>query len=548
MYHKLLAATLLLIIHSFTGVAQSKKYDMSDPVDLELEGVNKVLCMKNGNTMLFHFQIGKGITVKIFDSLHKEIASTKTLTRIFDLGVLRVATFKGLIDINNEGVLFIEQEHLSKYQLVRLRFNSADGTLINEELVCESKSLKKRTRSFVMTNEAAPGYAIFFFTEDALFQKCDAFVNYYDGKHQLSKNVTLDVDRKKYDAADAVGAEMQPNGICITLALSKMKTNGTSRNIGYGSAAVYDHDLAVYFIDKNSNVAKQKVMDVTDNIFSYYSLYTYNSFARNLNLLLVSYVEVSYKVGLFWTPGAIVNDVLVKLNENDLAPKATVIKNKIASTSPSQNVQNGKGYEGMPVKIYTNDSGISMMISEYCMRQANDKTKKYPKSTLFGDICLTWFDSDGNEVSGIILPKAQMEKGLERYYQVREISMKWQDAAFFDDVPEVVYERQFVSINTFNKGGDIYIIYNDADENINSPIGRRGTPVYNFGHTNTACYKITRENEITRQYLFGEPAGDNKVSFIEGADCDVQRGTYAALTQYTKGDAVSLRMAWSRLQ
>ncbi len=37
-----------------------------------------------------------------------------------------------------EAVIFLEQEHLSKNQLIRLRFNSKDGSLIEEKLSSEN--------------------------------------------------------------------------------------------------------------------------------------------------------------------------------------------------------------------------------------------------------------------------------------------------------------------------------------------------------------------------------------------------------------------------
>ena len=118
----------------------------------------------------------------------------------------------------------------------------------------------------------------------------------------------------------------------------------------------------------------------------------------------------------------------------------------------------------------------------------------------------------------------------------------------FGDLPEQVYFRQFFAVNTYSHNRNYYIIFNDDTKNLNNTIKRPGDTVYSFGHANTFCYKLNRKKEVSKNYLFGEPAADEVIgSFIEGADFDEQRGVYATLVRYQKGDDVSLRMAWSHL-
>jgi len=95
--------------------------------------------------LLFHFEPNKRITVKAFDSLHKEVASVDHLCRLVDINIPKEIKFKGLYDINGEAVLFLEQEHLGKRQLIRLRFNSHDASLVEEKLMGESPNINKRT-------------------------------------------------------------------------------------------------------------------------------------------------------------------------------------------------------------------------------------------------------------------------------------------------------------------------------------------------------------------------------------------------------------------
>src|ERR1700743_209686 len=94
---------LFFSIMAFAGYAQEKKYDISAPTDISRTGYNKVLCMKNGNTMLFHLELGKPMVVKVFDSLHKEVASQKCITRAIDESKFKEnSLFEGLFEVNGE--------------------------------------------------------------------------------------------------------------------------------------------------------------------------------------------------------------------------------------------------------------------------------------------------------------------------------------------------------------------------------------------------------------------------------------------------------------
>ena len=121
---------ILLLLLSFGATGQTTSWNKTTTIDLPETGWNKVLCMKNGNTLLFHFEVAKSVHVFVFDSGCKQVAELKHPCGKLDINNFKTSLFKGLYDINDEAVLFIEQEHNSWRELVRLRFNSRDGGLI----------------------------------------------------------------------------------------------------------------------------------------------------------------------------------------------------------------------------------------------------------------------------------------------------------------------------------------------------------------------------------------------------------------------------------
>jgi hypothetical protein len=578
-----LLLSLFLFLVATIAYSQEKKYAQSIPVDIGQTGVNKVLCMKNGNTMLFHFEPGKPIVVKVFDSLHKMIAGREHPCHLLDIAMLGEATFKGLYDINNEAVLFLEQERLSRYVLIMLRFNAKDGTLVEEKFAGESQTQGKRTKYYVMKNKDDDGYAIFFCTDIPQFKKCNLSITYYNNKHEIVKEVPLQVDRKQYDVIDVLGAEWQHEGTCITLDLKK-EIPGESAHSGDGidpqwvgahslvnpyqvegytnthkggdkpgpnGVVAYNHDLCIYFIPKDGANVKTKVVGVTRDVYPYYSNFAYNPFANALNLLVLSYREYNYQFGTDIQPSAIVSSLFFNLDEEAMSFNYKWIKNERANSFIKEQTGKVRSFEGLPVKMFTNENGLSTVVYRSFNRYKDLET--FERSAVYdsylGDLCITQFDDNGNEIWGTVLPNAQFFKSYRHYYFADELSHRWQDQAMFLDLPPQVYKRQFLSQDVYNWNKSFYIIYNDYNKNFNNSIKKPGDTVYEFANTNTCYYKLNRKKEITKGYLFGEPARNEfKCSFIEGADFDEQRGVYAALVQRKRGDDISLIMAWSHLE
>ena len=234
--------TSLFSLFVLSCAAQGQHFFISPAIDIREAGCNKVLCLKNGNTLLFHFDLGKKISVTVFDSTHKQIASRRDENRVFDRYLLESAVFKGLYDINNEAVLFFEQDMSGKPSLIRLRYSAFDGSLIEERLVGESKSENRRIKYYVMKNKTDDNYEILFCMDKRHPKESDIFVVYFDKYHKSLKEVHLEVDRKKYDYLEVIGAESQPEGLIVTIGLDKTKLYGGIARLNNTEFAASDHD------------------------------------------------------------------------------------------------------------------------------------------------------------------------------------------------------------------------------------------------------------------------------------------------------------------
>jgi hypothetical protein len=206
---------------------------------------------------------------------------------------------------------------------------------------------------------------------------------------------------------------------------------------------------------------------------------------------------------------------------------------------------------GIPVKMFTNSNGLTTIISQTCERHGELETNVlYDYQDYLGDIIVTQTDDTGKEIWSTALPMAQYYKSNTAYLEEGQFCTGWQDQVMFGDLPEQVYNRQFLSFNTICIGKDIFIIVNDCNKNIRNTIYSKKDTVYGFEKTNAFCYKIDRKKEVTKVCLYGD-ASDTKwfSNFIEGASFDEQRGVYASLVRQHKHKGKNtLHMAWSRLQ
>jgi hypothetical protein len=500
--------------------------------------------------MLLHLEPSQPLGVKVFDTAHKLIAAREHPCNEFNVNMLKTSYFKGLFEIDGDAVLFIQQEHLNKERLIRVRIDGTNGKLVDEEIMGQSRSLARPTQFYVMPDKANNEYAILFSSDVPQFKECDVHINYYDSKHTLKKTVTLDVDRKKYDYMSVLNADILPNGACVTLAFSEIIINGTTSSIGRDPKSTsYNHYAAIYYVPRNEDSAYRRSIDLTPDFYPYYSIYSYNSFDKAIDLLLLSYKDVILRNGLELLPAAETGVLFLRLNQS-LEISHNWLNNKMASDLLKAKRGPNNSYVGLPTKVFPSSTGLSTVMFESHDRYRTVETnaRNNVHETYFGNMCLTQCTDQGEETWTTVLPKEQYYMSYQHYYPATDIGKRWQDQVLFADLPAQVYNRQFISCNAYKSAGNFYVIYNDLKENFDKALNIKTDTVFTHDKSNAVCYKIGHNKETVKYNLFGDaPEPEYKASFIEGADFDEQRGVYATLVQLTRRDYKALRMAWCKL-
>ena len=539
---------LLMLLFAAASCAAKDSYEISPPVGLSEPGINRVLCMKNGYTLLFHFEINKALLVTVFDTTRHKAASVAVSSELLDVGIIANSVFKGLFEENGEAVLFLEQQRMGRHTLIRLRINGKTGALTDETRVGRSYGIARPMRFFVMKHKKEEGYAVFFSEDQPQFRKCNIHVSYYNKYHEQYLTVPLDAGRGKYDFMNVVGAELLPEGVCISVGLSVMLVNGTGTSTE--SSARYNHYLHVFYIPKGATKAIHRIADLSTEVYPYYTTFSHNPFAGNINVLLLSYRDALYRNGIYMQPTALVSNLLFRLDEHDLTGGYTWFTNKLANSLLLEKTDTTAIFAGLPMKMVTNANGLTTVISEAYDRDIS--TENYSRSRAFetymGNIGITQADDYGKEIWGTVLPKSQYYRSYKHYYRPVDVAKRWQDQAMFNDIPPQIEERQFLSAAVYNKGDNFYIIYNDCGKNIHNTIADPGDTVYASVLSNACYYRMNKKREITKEYLLGAPMNkEYKSCFTEGGDFDEERGVYATLIRYKRGEYVSMRMAWVQL-
>ncbi len=530
--------------------ARAESYELSLALGLGEVGINKVLCLQDGRTMLFHFENNKPMRVMVFDTSHKRVASRVIDNKVLDVFQLSIGLFKGLYEIAGEGVLFLEQKRSGRSSLIRIRFDPGSGAMIDEKVIARSKGVLKPSRFFVMKHNKESGYAILASQEVRQFRKCKNQIYYYNENHEVYKEVPLIFDRKKYDYMTVIGAESSPVGIFVSLGLSDMVVNGTGSTIA--TRPIYKHDMHVFFVPEGSDKPIHREVGLPTELMPYYTTYTYNEFADNLNVMLLSFNDALVRDGVITRPVAIINNMFFRFDRSSMEGRYSWMLNKVANKQLVKvSGDTSKVFEGFPVKFFTNRNGLSTLVSESYIRNLNTESSYRYRvyETFLSNICITQFDDFGNEIWAAVLPKTALFRSYNNYYSPISLAKGWQERSMFNDRPPQVFDRQFMSMNVYESGDNFYMIYNDGFNNAENSLANPGDTVFNTSLTNAYYYKVNRKKEVTKHILYGLPLkNEYRSSAIEGADFDEKRGVYASVVRYKRGSYVSMRMAWAKLE
>jgi hypothetical protein len=554
----------LLCLCTCIATAQDLKYEMSEPVDVSIAGWDKVLLMSNGNTVLFHFELRKGIIVKVFDKTRKEIASKKHLCDILDINRLELAGWIGAEAIGNEAVIFISQDVDNRRTLIRLRINGNTAGLISEEKLVQSPSFQKEIFTKLLREKGSDNYYIVCNQTNAGYAQKEIKVLLYDAKHTRIKDIPLNIDAKGLDDMDLGSAAIDDNGN-ISLAVE------ITRIIQHPD--VLERVMFICLLPKDSTSFQVSKVALPSHFRTFETALAYNPFSKYYQLLTTFQLDGYKQFGFAIKQVEYNYNELYILNQSSPLRPMQLANSKINSDIQSR-LDTGYVFNGRTRLVCMNDFGLSTVIYDGILmpKTTNGHFDAKGMKRIIG---ITQYDEQGQEVNGITLPRAKLKAGKSPYvfasnngitakttYALQEIRDRIEtepanriqgkaSQAFIVKNPfvnEPNNDGQLCDIYCMSANKHYYIFYNENPGNFNRTVADISDSLYNADYTHATFYKIGKKRETSKTYLFGQPVeGEYKQLLTQSSNFDKRTNLYATVVRHRKGKETQTKIAWVQL-
>jgi hypothetical protein len=524
----LLITLFLILNHSF---AQDVTTTVSGPVDVPKTGLDKVVQMRNGNTLLFHFENRKGIIVKVFDSTRHEIASLKHICKVIDINALDRSSMLGLYDINGEAVLFVRQDIDNRETVVRLRFNPTSAKLLSEDKVIQAESYAKPTWAILLKSDDSDSYAFVCAKKNQGFIEQEFTLVEFNGEHKVKRTLPIKVDQKGYDAVQMHSGLIDANnGIMLTVVVSKLMQ----------APDVYENYAIIKYLAEGKEEFVEKKAQIPQSIWSFRSALTHNPFANTLNMLwsldnIRQVKDLLIKLDRFGEVKNSTSDafasykeqLLLIANDDLSAAKFVYLDNLKILQQLYADIDSSQGFSGNVLKMHTNKFGLSTVVYSGTIQNRSYIGMVGVKG-IKKAIGITQYNDHGQEIFGKVVPRSRLKN--------------------YDEYPTVFYSnnsQQVLGETCFNNKNSFYVVYNDLDKHLNVKFSDMPDSVYNSDYTNAVYYKLNKKKEVSIGHLLGpSTAGEFKQIYPGSENFDKTTNTLAIVYRHNKGKSVTTNVAW----
>ena len=539
---------MFAILASFSTLsAQQFHIEKSDGFDEPDYGWNKIIQLKNGNTLFLHAANKEGIEVVVFDKSRKKI-SEKTLTsQMWDERKLKSSKIAGLYEINGEPVLFLAQADDHAPTLYRLRINAMTGDLVKEEVLGSLPKDAPFGDWAIKFGHADPNdiivekdpnsdcYAVIFFNGFAKDRNERIRVVHYDGTHKIINDALYESPGGAFKYLRYIGSVVDGNKrLFITTYGYNGKSDDEAARVIVSSLAAGEKEF------------KHNLLNFSEDFDDTKSVMLYNHNNNKIELLTLSLTSKKTK---FFT-GKTTSTYLTlltyidpeTLNVTDVKP---VVGQKIGQYAHA-NIDPEYDYAGMPQQMVINKDNTTTVLSEESRTETvtNQYGQVVQEKTYLGAVGISELNDTGAEMRGYAISKKQMAQSIfpKLYISARSKGV-YQPVKQYGLVKGNV--NQFMSFDYINAPKGRYVIFNDLPSNYEKGEDeRKRKTMSSVSESNTICFKLG-DGKIDKFFLFGEP-DDNQSTFcyIESSDYNRDINSYATMIVERKKRDKETKIAW----
>lgn len=527
----LLLALFYVPVHAATDSSSFATTVMSEATNIPLHGWNRVLMLRNGKTVVLHLAPREKMIVKIFDEAHKEVASIAQYFKIIGEADLAESQFKGFYDIDGVPTLFIAQDIDNHYSLLRVRFTPESGKLLDEKIIFESPGRGVNNFQFrVSKSPETDEYAFICYKGS----ERDFPVFYFNKEHRQVRKSFFRLPRNAY-LTDMELFEFSKSATFI--GVSCVAVAQQPNKIG-------DNLMIVGKMTEDDTTFNTQEFKLSLGNYPAFLLLTRNVYNNTIDVALGTYANPHFRdKGFIYYKDAYMLYFAV-LNEDMSVRTFNEFKYASANKYLSQYRGNNASYSGFPLFMFTNKFGVTMLLSEsHLVKQEKwGKTQIY---TRLDDACLTKFNEEGEEISGVVIGKSQCAWDWVGHTAVM---LRKTNKALFNNFRYQDDDRQYISMECLSTRNVNYLFFNDYVSNEGKTLRDRPDTVFSFEKSEAICYKVNGNDEIERQYLFGKPGADeSRALLLESMDQHADEKKFSALICVRRGKEKRMHLAWCTL-
>lgn len=499
-------------------------------------GYDKILLMHSGKTCYVHYSGDNGLAVKVYDASRKMISSTKIGSSRWDANTVKNTTILGTYDINNELVVFLQQQDRKHPVLYRLRINTDDGKLLKEDVLATTRRGNRyirrdfvNTQMFVVKDKASDCYAVIFY--DNLDEEADDALKimHFDGRHTLLSTARLVSPDKRIKDITYMDATVTGDK-SVFLATYYTGSDEESSKI------------FVSRLDAGHTTLVTKPLDFSEDFKSSHVSMGYNQESKKLQLAVVTYAKTKKAKNIYMSVLAYVDPATLGVAD------IKEIGNEKISSFARNNLAYEDDFTGLPQTMIITRNNQTLLVKQaitYVIVTTKNGAS-YIQNTNLGDIGISEVAPNGDEQYGYLVPHHSTAGGETPIMYLDNVDNgAWQNLSTnrLFGTSDQDYIVRYVDGKTNG-----YFIFNDFQKNIDNPENERLKKRDKKKSKLNAAVVTMRNGNCVKAFLLEKPAGKKSqhACFLSAADHD-EKGTFATIEYATAGKESNYRIVWISL-
>lgn len=533
MLKKFILTKLCCLFIFLTAMAQAgvPTYTKSTAFEEPETGSSRILLMKNGNTLFFHFTVKKGINVTVYDQKHRTRGTVNNRVTSWKQKKMKYASLRGLYEINDQVVVFMQLGVKRRAVLYRMIFDGKSGKILKEEVVASSDRISMgKAYGMVFGGLAMPNfivskdpnsdyYAVGIFNSVTSDRNARIEVVHYNPNHEEINRSYFQSPENKYKYLTVLDLYVNRDEFVF---LSSYAYN--TRSSGGD-----DSRILIGRMEKSTKGFQFKILDYSDDYKKVEVVTKYNQTNNQLYMLTAIEAE-SAKRKPTMDKGKKSTGYVLQMNVFDPLTlelkKKYFIEHKKLTAYADEHLKAKRPYLGIIQDFKLNeDNTITYMFEEMDNYSVTSTYTSYTNGrmstrtttrfyTKLGSIGIMNADPEGNELRGYAIAKEQTAETTLGMFDINSRRMSnWnfrgRGASYNNLSGFYSYDYMFIKDKE-------YVIYNDNVENTESEeeTVKSNKKMGRISLANTV-YAYKDGNKVVKSYLFGDPKGKDENRFCQ---------------------------------